>query len=109
MFLPLKTEAHDGKVRFGALAIIAISLFIHLLVWRDNVSRSGEVGGLEQELTRHTAEKKLEDMLKGVGGDGNSSCFTWPAGSSPRWVSCWSAGPNPAASPWSGLPAPSRA
>lgn len=70
MFLPLKTEAHDGKVRFGALAIIAVCLLIHLLVWRDNVSRRGEVGGLEQELTRHTAEKKLEKMLKSVGGDG---------------------------------------
>jgi membrane associated rhomboid family serine protease len=70
MFLPLKTEAHDGRIRFGAIGLIVCCILVHILVWRDNAARSGTMDGLEQELTRHKSDKKLEDMLKNVGGDG---------------------------------------
>ncbi|GEM_PF-3037091 len=70
MFLPLKTEAHDGRFRLGALGIILGCILVHVAVWRDNSAREDKLAGFESQLTRHKADKRAEDMLKDVGGDG---------------------------------------
>jgi membrane associated rhomboid family serine protease len=68
MFFPLKTEAHDGRFRLGALGIIGICILVHVLVWRDNAAREDRVSGLVSRVERDQADKKIEDMMKDVGG-----------------------------------------
>jgi membrane associated rhomboid family serine protease len=69
MFIPLKTEAHDGRVRFGSLGIILICILVHLVVWRDNADRGDRMADLQRQLTGERAHKRTDDLLKGVGGD----------------------------------------
>lgn len=70
MFFPLKTEAHDGKFRFGALGIIVACLLVHILVWRDNSARGEGMAELTRELSRHETDKRVHDMLGEAGGEG---------------------------------------
>jgi membrane associated rhomboid family serine protease len=70
MIIPLKTEAHDGRVRFGALGIIALCILVHFMVWRDNGTRVATMDRLERELSRHASDRQVDDLLKDVGGDG---------------------------------------
>lgn len=70
MFFPLKTQAHDGKVRLGSIGLIAACIAVHILVWRDNSAREDKLLGLEQELTRYTADKHVDDLLEEAGGEG---------------------------------------
>jgi membrane associated rhomboid family serine protease len=70
MFFPLKTEAHDGKFRFGALGIILACLLVHILVWRDNSARAGGMADSARELSRHETDKRVHDMIGEAGGEG---------------------------------------
>lgn len=70
MFFPLKTEAHDGKFRFGSLGIILACFLVHILVWRDNSARGGRVEELVREISRHETEKRVHDLIGEAGGEG---------------------------------------
>lgn len=70
MFFPIKTEAHDGQVRFGSIGIIVACLILHIVIGRDSARREEKMGGLERELQDHRAGKHFDDMLKDVGGEG---------------------------------------
>jgi len=68
MFFPLKTQAHDGKIRLGAIGIILACLLVHLLVWRDNSARGARIAELEQEMSRYGTQKRIDNLIEEAGG-----------------------------------------
>lgn len=70
MFLPIKTEAHDGRIRMGSVAIVLICLVVHILVSRDQSQRAGRMMELEREVMDQKVGRKFDDLLDQAGGQG---------------------------------------
>ena len=68
MFLPISTEANDGKIRSGAIAIILTCLVVHLMVSHDQGKRAGRMAQLQEDVNRGKTEKKFESLLEDAGG-----------------------------------------
>ncbi len=72
MFFPLKTDAHDGRFRIGALGIILLCFFVHILVFRDQSNRQTELDRLESQLPQCKNKQQIQDLLKQFGVPGGS-------------------------------------
>jgi len=76
MFLPIKTEAHDGRFRMGALAIVGICFIVHILVQQDFARRQEQLTQLQDQVSRDSIDTHVTDMIKEYAGDNGLSDST---------------------------------
>lgn len=69
MFIPISTEANDGRIRMGSIGIILACFVIHVAVSLDEGRRAGRMAELHHEVQRGNSDKSFEKLLEDVGGE----------------------------------------
>jgi membrane associated rhomboid family serine protease len=69
MFLPLGTTAHDGEVRYGAIAIVVICLLVHAMVSRDLANFTSKLEQLDEEILADEVDSRINRQFKRATGD----------------------------------------